>query len=181
MGFSGCSRLRFSSVPFGSFWPDEPTKDGVGADSGRLGRRRVCALRGTLPNAAGHVCDLCVRSFRDDGFRAADVSREPARHRSLLRSAAPTALPLRRPGQGQALQSGLCQHSAGLARVRGGGGCFDAPGATIVRRSSAGAGLALRTVRSGCDADRVEPGALPVGAVAEQPCGREAQRASGRF
>src|ERR1035437_268910 len=117
MIFSECSRLRFSQVYFGSLWPDEPQKDGIGSDSGWLGSRGVCAVRGSLSDAAGDLCDLSVRSLRDNGVRAADISGEPARHRGLLRSAAPTVVPLRHPWNGQALQSGLREHPAGLARV----------------------------------------------------------------
>ncbi len=114
-----CPRLVFSQTFMGPFWPDELPNNGVGAGSRRSGREGVRALRGSLPDAPGAVCNLRVRSFCDDGFCSADISREPARHRGLSGGASPTALPLRRPGQGQAVQSALCKHQARLARICG--------------------------------------------------------------
>ena len=164
-----CPRFEFSASLSGPVWPDAPRENGSRPDSRRAGSQRVFALRDAVSDASRHTDSVGLRSFRDDGLCPVDLSREPARHRSVPEFAPSLALPLGDSRDGQALQSGLRERTSRCADVRGSGGGVDAPSPSALRRRSDRIGAGRRVVRSRCQSDRTEPGALSVGSLAGHP------------
>src|SRR6202051_3349285 len=74
-----------------------------------------CALRRRCSGADAVLC----RAIPRDGVCATDLSREPARYRSLLVASTLEALPHGLSRTGAAIDAGRCQRDARLAHLRG--------------------------------------------------------------
>jgi len=162
--------IWIGNARFAPFWPGyELRSNGLLSGYGGIERHGTGPRIGPAPDAASVALAQCLRSFRRDGVRPTDLARELARHRSLSAWTPGRCLPHGHPGPGDAHQFGLRQRASRLAGVRRRGGVVDAPDAAVVCRRAAGIGTGGGPVRPGCDRDRTEPGALPVGAVAKRP------------
>src|ERR1700674_4044532 len=112
-----------------------------------------CALRrrhsGT--NAVLH------RAIPSDGVCATDLSREPARYRSMRVGSSLEALPHGLSRTGAAIDAGRCQRDARLAHLRRVRPWADCPGEKTLRRRKLGLGAEQHGLCSGLDHHRPVP------------------------
>ena len=174
----GCDRFEVSASICGAF-PCESRQDDPGPDPRGLAPRAISAMRPAISDAPRHAGVVCVRPFRRDGVRAADLSGGPARHRGVPGLKTALALPLRHPRRSEALQSGLRQRASGLAAVRGLDGGLDAAGTPPLSGLSGAARVGRRSVRFGRDRDRVEPQVVSLGTLETRPSLGKAQHPAG--
>src|SRR5258708_40341451 len=87
-------------------------------------RADCCALRRRCSDTNAVLC----RAIPSDGVCATDLSREPARYRSLPVGSSLEALPHGLSRTGAAIDAGPCQRDARLAHLRGVRPAADCPG-----------------------------------------------------
>ena len=116
---------------------------------------------------------LLLGSVFVDGFRAADLSRQSARYRSLPPFDAGQAVPHGISRQGGALHSRRCQRVARLANLRRFCSGVDRDCATIVCPRSHGRGSGTQSIRVGLDYHRSLSIAFSLGPVSPAQSRRE--------
>src|ERR1700678_421980 len=128
-----------------------------------------CALRRRRSGADAVLC----RAIPRDGVCATDLSREPARYRSLLVGSSLEALPHGLSRTGAAIDAGGCQRDARLAHLRGVRPAADCPGEEALCRRKSGLGVDQHGLRPGLDHHRPVPVAVSMGALSLHPGGGE--------
>src|SRR5574337_448984 len=158
---------------------NEHRQAGVRADHGASTTDDVSSLRRAVRGRAHSQNVLLSRSVPLHGVRAADLSREPARHRSVPASARGQALPHLHSLQHRPQYLGQCERGARLACLRRLG-----PVAHWNRPSSVCRGAVWRRserhgLRAGCQHHRPVPGGVSVGPVSLDQGGHQAAHALG--
>src|SRR4249920_1205024 len=100
-----------------------------------------------------------------DGIRAIDVSRKPARYRSLSSGSVFQTLPSRHSFEGRSQHLGQCQRNSGLAHLLRLCSESDCYGTTSLRQRTLWSGSQGYRLRSGCHDHRSVSFGIPVGAV----------------
>ncbi len=141
-------------------------------------RSRVSSLCRPLRRGPETARFFLLGPVSDDGLRAVDLPRKPARHRGLSSLLAGQALPYGLPQSRGALDPGRCQRVTRLAYLRGFRPSVDQHGAAVVRSRSNGCRSGSKSVRVGLDNHRPLPLTVSVGPIPQaQSCRQDAHAA----